>query len=69
MYNNVDKCGCWHPTKTLSISYLNKVFIKQLQCDEFTTIMEEVAETKLGKSKKIKEQWITTELIKKCDDR
>ena len=41
----------------------------QSLCDDFTNIMENVAEDKLGKSRKIKKPWITTEVIEKCDNR
>ena len=41
----------------------------QSLCDDFTNIMENVAEEKLRKSRKIKKPWITTKVIEKCDNR
>ena len=41
----------------------------QTLCDEFTNIMENVAEGNLGKPRRIKKPWITKEVIEKCDDR
>ena len=37
--------------------------------DEFTSIMEKVAEEKLGKSKRMKKPWMKAEIMEKCDDR
>lgn len=41
----------------------------QTLCDEFTNTLESVAEVKLGKARKIKKPWITTEVLEACDDR
>lgn len=41
----------------------------QSLCDDFTNIMDNVAEEKVEKFRKIKKPRITTEVIKKCDDR
>ena len=41
----------------------------QSLCDDFTNTMENVAEEKLRKFRKIRKPWITTEVIEKCDNR
>ena len=38
-------------------------------CDEFTKVMEEVAEDNLGRAKRPKKKQITTEVLACCDDR
>lgn len=41
----------------------------QVLCDQFTNTIEKVAEEKLGRARKIKQPWITTKVLEKCDER
>ena len=38
-------------------------------CDQFTKIMTETADRKLGKRRRIKKLWITKEVLSECDKR
>ncbi|XP_037780246.1 uncharacterized protein LOC119576673 [Penaeus monodon] len=41
----------------------------QTHCDEITNTIRNVAEEKLGKCRKIKRPWLTSEVLEKCEDR
>ncbi|KAG1666259.1 Phosphatidylethanolamine-binding F40A3.3 [Nymphon striatum] len=41
----------------------------QTLCDEFTKTMIEVAEKKIGKARKVKKEWLTSEILENCDER